>query len=86
MQSPLVAKAWERRPRTAPTSDQIPASAPADDFMHAHKWKRGVRENVATVKEIRRKASKIATAYNKGARFEITLPTNIPVALTGERL
>ena len=43
------------RPRTAPTSDQIPASAPADDFMHAHKWKRGVRENVATVREIRRK-------------------------------
>jgi hypothetical protein len=67
MQSPLVAKAWERRPRTAPTSDKIPASAPADDFMHAHKWKRGVRENVATVKEIRRKASKIAPAYNKGA-------------------
>src|SRR6476620_10659964 len=67
MQSPLVAKAWESRPRTAPTSDQIPASAPADDFMHAHKWKRGVRENVATVKEIRRKASKIAPAYNKGS-------------------
>src|SRR6476660_9630957 len=66
MRSPLVAKAWERRPRTAPTSDQIPASAPADDFMHAHKWKRGVRENVATLKEIRRK-SKIAPAYNKGA-------------------
>ena len=43
------------------------ASAPADDFMHAHKWKRGVREDVATVKEIRRKASKIAPAYNKGA-------------------
>jgi len=54
--------------------------------MHAHKWKRGVRESVAAVKEICRKASKIATAYNKGARFEITLPTNIPVALTGERL
>ena len=67
MQSPLVAKAWERRPRTAPTSDQIPASAPADDFMHAHKWKRGVRENVATVKEIRRKASKIAPAQRRSA-------------------
>src|SRR6476619_5185708 len=52
-QSPLVAKAWERKARIAPTS--------------AHKWKRGVRENVATVKEIRRKASKIAPAYNKGA-------------------
>jgi hypothetical protein len=35
--------------------------------MHAHKWKRGVPENAATVKEIRRKASKIAPAYNKGA-------------------
>jgi hypothetical protein len=35
--------------------------------MHAHKWKKGVREHVATVKEIRRKASKIAPAYNKGA-------------------
>jgi hypothetical protein len=30
-------------------------------------WKRGVPENAATVKEIRRKASKIAPAYNKGA-------------------
>jgi hypothetical protein len=35
--------------------------------MYAHKWKRGVREDEATVKEIRRKASKIAPAYNKGA-------------------
>jgi len=35
--------------------------------MHAHKWKRGVRENAATVKEIRRKAFTIAPAYNKGA-------------------
>ena len=31
----------------------VPA-APADDF-YAHKWKRGVRKNVATVKEIRRR-------------------------------
>ena len=35
--------------------------------MHAHRWKSGVSENEATVKEIRRKASKIAPAYNKGA-------------------
>jgi hypothetical protein len=66
-QNPLVARTWERKPTIAPTSDQIPASAPADDFMHAHKWKRGAQENEATVKEIRRKASKIAPAYNKGA-------------------
>ena len=50
-----------------PTSDRIPGTAPADDFMHAHKWKRGVREDVATVREIRRKALRIAPAYNKGA-------------------
>ena len=66
-QSPLVAKPWEGKSKPAPTSDHIPGPAPADDFMHAHKWKRGVREDVATVKEIRRKASKIAPAYNKGA-------------------
>jgi len=65
--SPLVAKSWERKSKSAPTSDRIPGPAPADDFMHAHKWKRGVREDEATVKEIRRKASKIAPAYNKGA-------------------
>jgi hypothetical protein len=65
--SPLVARAWQRNPQTAPTSDRIPGSAPADDFMHAHKWKRGAGETDATVKEIRRKASKIAPAYNKGA-------------------
>jgi hypothetical protein len=66
-QSQLVARTWKRKPKTAPTSDQIPASAPAEDLMHAHKWKRGVRENEATVKEILWKASKIAPAYNKGA-------------------
>jgi hypothetical protein len=48
----------------APTSDRIPGPSPAADFMHAHKWKRGVREDVATVREIQRKASKIAPAYN----------------------
>ncbi|MGO8842736.1 MAG: hypothetical protein ACLQF1_16900 [Methyloceanibacter sp.] len=35
--------------------------------MHAHKWKRGAEETEATVKEIRRKAGRIAPAYNKGA-------------------
>jgi hypothetical protein len=65
--SPLVARTWDRRPKIAPTSDRIPGSAPAGDFMHAHKWKRGAAETKATVKEIRRKASRIAPAYNKGA-------------------
>jgi hypothetical protein len=63
--SPLASRTWERRPKLAPTSDRIPG--PADDFMHAPKWKRGAGETEATVREIRRKASKIAPAYNKGA-------------------
>ena len=64
---PLAATPWQRRPKTAPTSDRIPGSAPASDLMHAHKWKRGAEETEATVKEIRRKATQIAPAYNKGA-------------------
>jgi hypothetical protein len=35
--------------------------------MHVPRWKRGAEETEATVREIRRKASKIAPAYNKGA-------------------
>jgi hypothetical protein len=65
--SPLAARAWERNPKAAPTSDRIPGTAAAHDFMHAHKWKRYAGETEATVKEIRRKASKIAPAHNKGA-------------------
>ena len=67
MPSPLVTKGWERKPRPAPTSDRIPGSAPVKDLMHAHKWKRGSEEKASTVKEIRRKASQIGPAYNKGA-------------------
>jgi len=35
--------------------------------MHTHKWKRGAEETQTTVKEIHRKATQIAPAYNKGA-------------------
>lgn len=66
-ESPHAAKGWTRRPKTAPTSDRIPGSAVSHDFMHAHKWKRGATETEATIKEICRKASRIAPAYNKGA-------------------
>jgi len=65
--NPLAATAWERNPKTASTSDRIPGPASADDFMYAHKWKRRAGETEATLKEIHRKASKIAPAYNKGA-------------------
>ena len=44
-----------------------PGQAFAGDFMHAPQWKRGAHETEATVREIGRKASKIAPAYNKGA-------------------
>ena len=65
--SPLATRTWERRPKLAPTSDRIRGVAPSEDFMHAPKGKRGAGETEATVREIRRKASKIAPAYNKGA-------------------
>ena len=65
--SPLATRTWERRPKLPPTSDRIPGPAPSEDFMHAPKWKRGAGETEATVREISRKASKIAPAYNKGA-------------------
>jgi hypothetical protein len=65
--SPLATRSWERRPKLAPTSDRIPGPAASEDFMHAPKWRRGAGETEATVREIRRKASKIAPAYNKGA-------------------
>src|SRR5262245_19389585 len=64
---PLAATPWERKPKTAPTSDRIPGSATATNLMHDHKWKREAQESEATVQEIRRKASRIAPAYNKGA-------------------
>ena len=70
--SPLVTKGWERKPRPAPTSDRIPGSAPLKDLMHAHKWKRGAEETTSTVKEIRREASQIGAAYNKGALQYLT--------------
>jgi hypothetical protein len=64
---PLVAGAWERRPTPAPTSDRIPGTAPASDFMHAHKWKRHARETEATVKEIRRKGVKDRSRLQQGS-------------------
>jgi hypothetical protein len=64
---PLVASALPRQVKPAPTSDRIPGSAPGRDLLHAHKWKQGVKETEATTKEMRRKATHITPAYNKGA-------------------
>jgi hypothetical protein len=65
--SPLAAVTQRRDPKTAPTSDRIPASALAKDLLHKHKWKQAAKETEATVREMRRKATQIAPAYNKGA-------------------
>ena len=65
--SPLAAVTQRRTPKTAPTSDRIPGSALAKDLLHKHKWKEGAKETDATVREMRRKATRIAPAYNKGA-------------------
>jgi hypothetical protein len=65
--SPLATTPWKRKVTLPRTSDRIPGSPPAKDLMHAHKWKCGAEETEATVKEIRRKATQIALAYNKGA-------------------
>ena len=67
MPSPLATDTQRRTPNTAPTSDRIPGPAPAKDLLHQHKWKQGAEEAEATVREMRRKATRIAPAYNKGA-------------------
>jgi hypothetical protein len=65
--SPLAAVTQRRAPKTVPTSDRIPGSALAKDLLHEHKWKQGAEETDATVREMHRKATQIAPAYNKGA-------------------
>jgi hypothetical protein len=65
--SPLEATSKQRAPELVPTSDRIPGPVSARDLLHAHKWKQGVQETTATIKEMHRKATRIAPAYNKGA-------------------
>ena len=65
--SPLAARPFVRKSKPAPTSDRIPGSAPAKDLLYAHKWKKGTAETEVTKREMRRKATQIAPAYNKGA-------------------
>ena len=59
-------------PKTAPTSDRIPGSALANDLLHKHQWKQEAKETATTVREMRRKATQIAPAYNKGALQYLT--------------
>jgi hypothetical protein len=65
--SPLHAQGERREPPLAPTSDRIPGSAASSNLLHDHKWKPEAKETAAIVTEIRRKATQIAPAYNKGA-------------------
>ena len=64
---PLAAKSFVRRPKLAPTSDRVPGAAPQRDLLTAHKWRRGAEEKESTIREMHRKRSRIAPAYNKGA-------------------
>jgi hypothetical protein len=64
--SPLVTSGKQREAKPRPTSDRIPGPAPAADLLYAHNWKRGAEEREATTREMRRKATQIAPAYNKG--------------------
>jgi hypothetical protein len=64
---PLAATTLPRQVKTAPLSNRIPGTAAARDLLHAHKWKQGLKETEATTREIRRKSTQIAPAYNKGA-------------------
>jgi hypothetical protein len=65
--SPLAADTRRRAPNIAPTSDRIPGPSAAKDLLHEHKWKQSAEESVPTISEMRRKATQIAPAYNKGA-------------------
>jgi len=65
--SPLEATAHRRTPKLVPTSDRVPSPVSARDLLYAHRWKRGAEEASETVKAMRRKATQIAPAYNKGA-------------------
>jgi hypothetical protein len=80
--SPLAASSRERRAKPAPTSDRIPGSAPAADLLHAHKWKRGVKETEATAKEMRRKAARIAPAPIARAHFSTC---RMGITINGQR-
>ena len=64
---PLAATTLPRQVKTAPTSNRIPGTAAARDLLNAHKWKQGLKETEATTREMRRKSTQIAPAYNKGA-------------------
>jgi ParB-like chromosome segregation protein Spo0J len=64
---PLAAKPFVRRPKLPSTSNRVPGSAPADDLLTAHKWKRGAEEKESTIKEMQLKRARIGPAYNKGA-------------------
>ncbi len=64
--SPLEATSHRRTPNLVPTSDRVPGPVSARDLLHAHRWKRGAQETSETVKAMRRKATQIAPAYNKG--------------------
>ena len=65
--NPLVSSPAYRVGNTIPTSDRIVQTMGKRDLLYEHRWKKEIRENDETVKEMYRKASRIRPAYNKGA-------------------
>lgn len=58
--------------RAAPLSNNIHTEGGFKKSVDDWKWKRGREEKLETVKEIERKKTRIAPAYNKGATMYIT--------------
>lgn len=66
--------------KAAPVSNNLHASGGFKKSVDDWKWRRDREESAETIKEIERKKTRIAPAYNKGATMYITDETD-PVSL-----
>lgn len=58
------------------TSDRIPGGGGFKRSVEDYKWKKDQEESAATIKEIERKKTCLAPAYNKGAVQYVTAGTD----------
>lgn len=61
---------------TRVTSDRIPGGGGFKRSVEDYKWKKDKEESAATIKEIERKKTCLAPAYNKGAVQYVTAGTD----------
>ena len=66
--------------KAAPLSNNIHTSGGFKKSVDDYKWKKDKVETAETIKEIERKKTRVAPAYNKGATMYITDETD-PVSL-----